>query len=68
MKFGYSFFHNIVAACLSLVAMILTIIYVRKLDDEVIPDAPRAFEKLHSFYLAECIRLSVNFCITLYRY
>lgn len=61
MKFGYPMVHNIVSVCLSLVAMILTIVYVKKLNGEAIPGAPRALEKLHDFYLAECIRLSVSF-------
>eukprot|EP00826_Nyctotherus_ovalis_P045948 TRINITY_DN5135_c0_g1_i5.p1 TRINITY_DN5135_c0_g1~~TRINITY_DN5135_c0_g1_i5.p1 ORF type:complete len:201 (+),score=44.26 TRINITY_DN5135_c0_g1_i5:169-771(+) len=58
MKLSYSFVHNVFTTCLSLAAMIMTIVYVNKLNSEAIPGAPRAFDKLKDFYLAECVRLS----------
>eukprot|EP01022_Parablepharisma_sp_SALTPOND_P004360 TRINITY_DN120156_c3_g1_i1.p1 TRINITY_DN120156_c3_g1~~TRINITY_DN120156_c3_g1_i1.p1 ORF type:complete len:921 (-),score=77.34 TRINITY_DN120156_c3_g1_i1:4758-7520(-) len=59
MKWNYTTFHNLAAAAVSLTAMILTIIYVKELREEFMPEVPRAFERLKTFYLAECIRLSV---------
>ncbi len=59
MKWNYTIAHNVAAAAVSLTVLILTIIFVDKLNSESMPEVPRAFERLKTFYLAETVRLTV---------
>ena len=58
-KWTYTMIHNFAAALLSLTSLVLSIVFVQGLNAVSMPEVPRAFERLRTFYLAECVRLIV---------
>ena len=56
----YIIVHNVFVMLLSMCTFALAIIYVTGLQQESMPGAPKALEKVNSFYIAECMRLTVR--------